>query len=384
MMEETQATDDTANVTAAKRTFGEIADDTHPETPEPKRPKPSPDLSDVETLDSEGDVVLAIEKPDSETQEKFLVSSRVLSLASPVFRRMFSPSFTEGRQVRNGDVPCISLEEDDAEAMRTILRLLHFRRDNMPFELGPQALAKIALHCDKYDVIASLEAWVQIWLDNSKFRNFATYRPEEIGLALLGGYMLDRSELWLSDLASEASKYLMPDFVSVWEQHEDLSILPETLATRMSDHISQNLSRLQDTLLRVDESLRQTSKGYLIPGSRVCPPCGETFPGQVEKCQCGQSLVDRYCTVESRVAEYFALLRRFDLYPFVTPFSTCSLDDIDGKIAGMYALHGHTCDGLFDCPLAVAISRLDDESRTVRTAVDFAWNCDGTEPTETP
>jgi len=92
-----------------------------------KRPKPSPGQPGLLELDPEGNVILAIGAPDPGAQPKkrFLVSSKVLSLALPVFSKMFSLHFSEGIWVRNGEVPCISLEEDDADITEIILRLIH-------------------------------------------------------------------------------------------------------------------------------------------------------------------------------------------------------------------------------------------------------------------
>lgn len=149
----------------------------------------------------------------------------------------------------------------------------------------------------------------------------------------------------------------------------------------MSGHISQNLRHLQDALLGVDEYLRQNRGGYLMPGSRVCRPCGLTFGAQVTTCWCGKSLVERYCTVESRVSEYFALLGRFGLYPPVRPFGTCSLHEIDSKIRDVLDGHGHDCEGGLQCPLKAALSKLWNESKDISAAADFAWTRDVTDLT---
>lgn len=53
--------------------------------------------SDIERLDQDGDVILAVEGQSPDTERHFLVSSKVLSLASPVFARLFAPGFLKER-----------------------------------------------------------------------------------------------------------------------------------------------------------------------------------------------------------------------------------------------------------------------------------------------
>jgi hypothetical protein len=195
-----------------------------------KKSEASSDLSGVETLDAEGDVILAFKSPESDLPEKYLASSRVLSLASPIFSKLLRGAFSQSDDSRNGATTCLTLEGDNSEAMATILRIIHFRRDSMPFDLAPLALAQIAILCDKYNVTDSLEAWIQIWTSATKLGDFITYTTEDIGLVLVAGHMFRRGELWLSNLASKAMKYLKPDFVSVWEKQELLGVLPEKLA----------------------------------------------------------------------------------------------------------------------------------------------------------
>ncbi len=145
-------------------------DDSAAGSPTSKRAKPSPGMAEALKLDPEGDAIFAIKHTasDSEETRKFLVSSRVLSLASPVFCKMFSPQHREGTQVRNGEFPFINLEEDDGKAMETILRILHFQSDTISLYLSPAELAKISVHSDKYDCRRALKGRVSEWWHTNK------------------------------------------------------------------------------------------------------------------------------------------------------------------------------------------------------------------------
>ncbi len=56
--------------------------------------------------------------------------------------------------------------------------------------------------------------------------------PEQLGYVLLAAYMF-RSPAF-SGIAAEAAKQLTPDFVSVWEEHEALALLPEIITVLLT------------------------------------------------------------------------------------------------------------------------------------------------------
>ncbi|KAK1244403.1 hypothetical protein MKX07_003202 [Trichoderma sp. CBMAI-0711] len=168
--------------------------------------------SETVQLDPEGDAVLSIK--GSGGNKSYLVSSRVLSLASPVFSKMFSPNFKEGIQTRRGDRPCISLGEDDPKAIGLILSILHYNCSQVPFDLEPAALAAIAVHCDKYGCNEALKPWAAHWC--SKLEDVTA--PEDLGFMLLAAYLF-RSPSF-SEVAAKAVRQLTPDFASVWAEHE--------------------------------------------------------------------------------------------------------------------------------------------------------------------
>ena len=79
--------------------------------------------------DSDGDVVLRYSKPECDASMSFRVSSKVLRLASPVFVRMLSPTFKEGRALLHEDRVVIELKDDDPSLMELILNILHHQAD---------------------------------------------------------------------------------------------------------------------------------------------------------------------------------------------------------------------------------------------------------------
>ena len=85
-------------------------------------------------IDAEGDVILLFSGSEKlgcmegadEYTEKFLVSSKVLSVASRYFKQLFQSKIGKDGS-RNDSLPVIDLGKEDIKAVRSILNRLHFR-----------------------------------------------------------------------------------------------------------------------------------------------------------------------------------------------------------------------------------------------------------------
>lgn len=102
------------------------------------------DMANINIIDPEGDVILIC--GDTE----FQVSSKVLSLASPVFQAFFSPRFAEGQHT-SSKANRIQLFDDDAESMRFMCAVLHHKCASAN-GVGLERLERLAVVTDKYDV----------------------------------------------------------------------------------------------------------------------------------------------------------------------------------------------------------------------------------------
>lgn len=164
-------------------------------------------------LDPLGDTIMVINDRVRHISRTFIVSSRILSLASPVFTVMLKPDPREMRQTVHLD--------DDPETMGWMLSILHHQCADVPLSIHPRVLARLAIHCDKYDCCMALRAWSGHWCNMLQSPN----TPEDIGHILLAAYMLRAPNL--SGIAAQAAKHLAPDFQSTWKGHEILQLLPE-------------------------------------------------------------------------------------------------------------------------------------------------------------
>lgn len=126
-------------------------------------------LTSTIEIDPAGDLRLLVKH--GAQQITFQVSSKVMTLASPVWRTMLDPTgpFKES-QSDNGE---ITFPDDNSEALLILLLAAHVRFPDVPQELWYEQLLNVCILCDKYDCIALVRPWLprwqahQLWLDSS-------------------------------------------------------------------------------------------------------------------------------------------------------------------------------------------------------------------------
>lgn len=126
------------------------------------------DNSNIIEIDPEGDVQLQLSSGEDENRETLvlIVTSKTLTLASPVFNKMLNSSFKEGIAKTTEGKVAIPLPEDDSEAMTIICRALHNMNHLVPEQLSSTLLEEIAVLCNKYDCARALMAHGNVWIRN--------------------------------------------------------------------------------------------------------------------------------------------------------------------------------------------------------------------------
>jgi hypothetical protein len=103
----------------------------------------------MESIDPEGDLIMVV----GVSEQEMRVNSNCLRLASPVFRSMFGPNWSEGQHLSKEAPPRVPLPEDDAATMRTIFYVLHHQTEPGPAERTPLAVLNLAICLHKYDLV---------------------------------------------------------------------------------------------------------------------------------------------------------------------------------------------------------------------------------------
>ena len=126
-------------------------------------------------MDPDGDVILVVASAHAIESFRIRVSSKVLSLASPVFSKLFSSHFREGLELRNSQGPTELLLDDDPEAMILLTGVLHYRRTVLKVQPSLELLCTVAELCDKYLCADAFRTHSDCWL-RELYDSDITYR----------------------------------------------------------------------------------------------------------------------------------------------------------------------------------------------------------------
>jgi hypothetical protein len=93
-----------------------------------------------------------------ENQKRFLVSSKAMCLASPVWRAMFTGPYKEGAAKE------IAFPEGKPDALLITLRIAHLQFKDLPSSLDFQGLVHLAVVCDEYDLVPIVRPFLMNWI----------------------------------------------------------------------------------------------------------------------------------------------------------------------------------------------------------------------------
>ncbi len=105
------------------------------------------------TIAQGGDVIFVV----GDEQRQLRVHSLFLRTVSPVFNAMLGPRYKEGANLMPDSPMSILLPEDDPDAMETIFNIIHFRTDAVSDQHEPEAVLRLAIATDKYDLTRALQ-----------------------------------------------------------------------------------------------------------------------------------------------------------------------------------------------------------------------------------
>lgn len=105
--------------------------------------------------------------PAKATHIYMLVSSKHMSLASPVFKAMLTHPFQEVDALRNHGKVDIQLPEDDPVVFTIILDIIHGRGKRVPRVVPLPLLSRIAAAVDKYQLQEPGAVFADTWLSEA-------------------------------------------------------------------------------------------------------------------------------------------------------------------------------------------------------------------------
>lgn len=91
-----------------------------------------------------------------------LVSSHVLSIASPVFNAMFNGNFSEGQSLSTVTPKKVLLPDDDPEALILLCRITRMQASKLAEGIDLSPLADFAVLRDKYQCTEAVTFWSKV------------------------------------------------------------------------------------------------------------------------------------------------------------------------------------------------------------------------------
>jgi hypothetical protein len=222
-------------------------------------------IVDIATTD--GDILLIL------GETRLRVSSVILSSASPVFKVMLGPNFSEGQGDRSARSPKeITLEDDDLDTMTRLCRLLHHQRDlpatphdGIPLDTCAKGLFDLAVLADKYGATESIQM-----AGGYLLFQLASLKPKDIPISAL--VFLIAAAFMMEDHRHFAlfTRRLVMDHVdnySTVAHHPALAMLPILFLRQYA--LKLGLSLVMTTDLECSDH-RRTAKGCLaVPLQRT-------------------------------------------------------------------------------------------------------------------
>lgn len=136
---------------------------------------------DVVTFDVHGDLYLHVGTDVEEKTRTYLVCSKALARASPVFARMLYGPFAEARPQHNhhhhSPAPgsdsddhgwTVDLPEDRQEPLELLLHIVHGAFASVPEALELTRLWAFLVVANKYDATAAARPWAKGWMEAVK------------------------------------------------------------------------------------------------------------------------------------------------------------------------------------------------------------------------
>ncbi|KAK0705586.1 hypothetical protein B0H67DRAFT_450594, partial [Lasiosphaeris hirsuta] len=147
---------------------------------------PAPEISDEPEV---------VPKPAS-SPVTFLLSSRHLSLASPVFKTMLSGVWSEGVNDVSDGLFRLDAEDWDSDALATVMNIVHGRWKPVPRTASVETLARIAAIVDYYDIREALQLVLSLWMHGSTASSVPTSLCRETVLWILVSWVFGDAEIF--------------------------------------------------------------------------------------------------------------------------------------------------------------------------------------------
>ena len=191
-------------------------------------------------VDPDGDVMLEL------SNITLRVSSKVLSLASPVFKAMLGPNFSEGIPTETG-LRTIKLPDDNSALVHYLCCILHHRYNYLEVDVDISLFQGLTLLTDKYDCVKAVQHWgincLRKLLKEGKCHNFHLGDHPQYSRLLVPAVVFDDPEIF-----QEVTRLMILEFSKFYHVGYWIGDRPQAL----SDAPNLNITEAVQALLPAD------------------------------------------------------------------------------------------------------------------------------------
>ncbi|KAH6845614.1 hypothetical protein B0I37DRAFT_189601 [Chaetomium sp. MPI-CAGE-AT-0009] len=224
-------------------------------------------------MDPLGDVVLTLRNPNNALLTlcdpqavfakpvTFLVSSRHLVLASPVFKAMLTGGWSEGNKSDGRYNICA--EGWDAKALAIVMNVLHSHYRQVPRTVSLHMLAKIAVIIDYYKIHEALEVMTTLWM--------ASLKP-----SMPSHWFLPDDVLWIfvSWVFVDGTAFTQITKTAILWSKKDVGVpeglpIPPTIIDRINQRRKESLSAIAQGLHDLQQNYREGREGCSFECSAI-------------------------------------------------------------------------------------------------------------------
>jgi hypothetical protein len=196
------------------------------------------------------------------------VSSKVLSITSPAFKRVLDTDGEPGASTDTSnhdiDAKVLNMSDDDGDTLFLLMNALHLRNDCLPVRIEPDALSLYATMATKYECVNAAGRAASTWFDHiyTKTVNPPIFQMIEAAYLLNDAIwfarftnhfvLKERTGQEASALASNPDRYdlataiLMRQRQCVADLKADLDLLIEPCAESLADETQHNMGCAPD------------------------------------------------------------------------------------------------------------------------------------------
>ncbi|KAF3084530.1 hypothetical protein TWF706_000749 [Orbilia oligospora] len=220
----------------------------------------------VSIIDPTGDTIVNCCNEAGDTLKNFLVSSKILSLSSPVFSVMLDPSKPYARsQAPSSDKDELKLTLGRPRLLKIIFHALHHQNKHVPTNFPLQDLAFLAEICDFYDLSEALKPWAiqwtqHLWVSPDTPRDFGLWC--RIAIAFSAADILD-------EVTVELLKKFRKDDKGVVQPLGEASF-PCSIPQPLPGRLWQKREELLGVLIRQLDTTCKAYKRIAFTESSVC------------------------------------------------------------------------------------------------------------------